>query len=173
VGAAIEAEHSGVKEEKMRRVLGILGVMTIVGLSAGFLKAQEGPVAPGPAGGEACTCGCNGCGCDDCGCAERCSVCGRLKAYRASFGCFNCGCKGSYKYPVPPQYTYFWPGMYSQQTMTAYASPYRFPPLNLPPDMVPPPATPAKAPAKLGRVNQASYLQMPSMPVIDQYDRQR
>lgn len=41
----------------------------------------------------------------------------------------NCNCRGSYKYPVPPQYTYFWPGMYAQRTMTEYISPWRFPPL--------------------------------------------
>lgn len=43
---------------------------------------------------------------------------------------FNCGCQGSYKFPVPPQYTYFWPGsVYSQNLMTDYHSPWRFPPL--------------------------------------------
>ena len=42
---------------------------------------------------------------------------------------FNCGCNGSYKYPVPPLYTYHWPGMYSAQLMTDYHSPWRFPPL--------------------------------------------
>jgi hypothetical protein len=43
---------------------------------------------------------------------------------------FNCGCQGSYNYPVPPQYTYHWPGsVYKQQLMTDYHSPWRFPPL--------------------------------------------
>jgi hypothetical protein len=42
----------------------------------------------------------------------------------------NCACHGSYKYPVPSQYTYFWPGIYSQQTMTQYVSPWRYPDLN-------------------------------------------
>src|SRR5690606_4842756 len=43
---------------------------------------------------------------------------------------FNCGCGGSYKFPVPPQYTYFWPGStYSQGLMTNHHSPWRFPPL--------------------------------------------
>jgi len=42
---------------------------------------------------------------------------------------FNCGCNGSYKFPVPPLYTYHWPGMYSQQLMTDYHSPWRFPPI--------------------------------------------
>ena len=47
----------------------------------------------------------------------------------AAVGQFNCDCRGSYKFPVPPQYTYHWPGLYAQQTMTEYASPWRFPPL--------------------------------------------
>lgn len=42
---------------------------------------------------------------------------------------FNCGCNGSYKFPVPPLYTYHWPGMYSQVRMTDYHSPWRFPPI--------------------------------------------
>jgi hypothetical protein len=41
----------------------------------------------------------------------------------------NCGCNGSYKFPVPPLYTYHWPGMYQQVRMTDYHSPWRFPPL--------------------------------------------
>ncbi|MGA2033417.1 MAG: hypothetical protein ABSG68_14270 [Thermoguttaceae bacterium] len=44
-------------------------------------------------------------------------------------GEFNCCCRGSYKYPVPPQYTYHWPGIYSQQTMTAAIDHGPFPPL--------------------------------------------
>jgi hypothetical protein len=47
----------------------------------------------------------------------------------AEVGNSNCACRGSYKFPVPPQYTYHWPGMYSQQTITEYTSPWRFPPL--------------------------------------------
>lgn len=148
----------------MRRVFVVLGMVTIVGLSADLLPAQEGPLAPAPAIASDC-------GCSDCATPPRCPHCGKYKAYRASFGCFNCACRGSYKYPVPPQYTYFWPGMYSQPAMTAYASPYRFPPLNLPPDMVAPTAPAVKTPPKLSRVNQASFLQIPEMPVIDQYDR--
>lgn len=42
---------------------------------------------------------------------------------------FNCGCNGSYKFPVPPLSTYHWPGMYSQRLMTDYQSPWRFPPI--------------------------------------------
>lgn len=151
----------------MRRVFVVLGMMTIVALSAGLLSAQECLCQQEPAVvGD--------CGCNDCTAAPRCSHCEKYKAYRASFGCFNCACQGSYKYPVPPQSTYFWPGMYSQQAMTAYVSPYRFPPLNLPADMLPPPAAPAvKTPPRLSRVHQASFLQMPEMPVIDSYDHKR
>ena len=49
--------------------------------------------------------------------------------YDGRYPGFNCGCNGSYKYPVPPLYTYHWPGMYSAQLMTDYHSPWRFPPL--------------------------------------------
>jgi len=51
---------------------------------------------------------------------------------------FNCGCNGSYKFPVPPLYTYHWPGMYQQVLMTDYHSPWRFPPLKPYVDEVPP-----------------------------------
>jgi hypothetical protein len=51
---------------------------------------------------------------------------------------FNCGCNGSYKFPVPPLYTYHWPGMYQQHLMTDYHSPWRFPPLKPYVDEVPP-----------------------------------
>jgi hypothetical protein len=64
----------------------------------------------------------------------------RLTAKKAAVGCFNCQCRGSYKFPVPPQYTYHWPGMYAQQTMTEHNSPYRFPPLNPPGDAFGPPS---------------------------------
>jgi hypothetical protein len=88
----------------------------------------------------ACECGCSdssecGSSCGDCGSSCGgcgCGICCRHRAYIASFGYFNCSCRGSYKFPVPPQYTYHWPGMYSQQYMTEYTSPYRFPPLELP-----------------------------------------
>jgi len=53
---------------------------------------------------------------------------------------FNCGCNGSYKYPVPPLYTYHWPGMWSAQLMTDYHSPWRFPPLKPYVDEETPPA---------------------------------
>jgi hypothetical protein len=59
---------------------------------------------------------------------------------------FNCTCKGSYKFPVFPQYTYFWPGMYSQPWMTQYQDPYRFPPLNLPEGYAAKPSPAAESP---------------------------
>jgi hypothetical protein len=62
-----------------------------------------------------------------CGCQQCCGQCCGPEAV----GCFNCCCRGSYKFPVPPQYTYFWPGIYSQKTMTAGVSPWRYPPLLL------------------------------------------
>jgi hypothetical protein len=74
-----------------------------------------------------------GCGrglyCQTCGVGERRWLGPRCADRVAEVGDFNCTCRGSYNYPVPPQYTYHWPGMYSQQTMTEYASPWRFPPL--------------------------------------------
>jgi len=42
---------------------------------------------------------------------------------------YNCSCNGSYKYPVPPLYTYHWVGQFSAPRMTDYHSPWRFPPL--------------------------------------------
>ena len=68
--------------------------------------------------------------CRRCGCDSRCCRMGPPHVRRmAAVGQFNCGCRGSYKFPVPPQYTYHWPGLYAQQTMTGYTSPWRFPPL--------------------------------------------
>lgn len=40
---------------------------------------------------------------------------------------FNCCCKGSYKFPVPPLSTYHWPGRFANRLMTDYQSPWRFP----------------------------------------------
>jgi hypothetical protein len=80
-------------------------------------SAAGGPTGPcfGPGGGLFGRCGgCGGCcsGGDD----------------------VPCACHGSYKYPVPPQYTYFWPGIYGQRTMTQYVSPWRYPDLNPSPE---------------------------------------
>jgi hypothetical protein len=63
---------------------------------------------------------------------------GRGARYEGLDPYFSCGCNGSYKFPVPPLYTYHWPGMYSAQLMTDYHSPWRFPPLKPYTDEVPP-----------------------------------
>lgn len=66
--------------------------------------------------------------CDDC-CDSSCGGkrCSGRKNRRDQASQFNCNCNGSYKFPVPPLYTYHWPGMFSQQLMTDYHSPWRFP----------------------------------------------
>ncbi len=99
------------------------GIVFAAGESSaqGLVSAPERMEADGSSGvGSLRPCfGCRGhgfarsCGCD-CGCGED----------------GNCACQGSYKYPVPSQYTYFWPGIYSQKTMTQYVSPWRYPDLN-------------------------------------------
>ena len=77
---------------------------------------------------------------------------------------FNCDCRGSYKFPVPPLYTYHWPGMYSQRTMTEYISPWRFPPLQplqreaQPTMPEPEPLDPLTTDQPSGPVRQASEL---------------
>jgi hypothetical protein len=68
---------------------------------------------------------------------------------------FNCGCNGSYKFPVPPLYTYHWPGMWQQVLMTDYHSPWRFPPLKPYADEAVPPAMGIQEGSML-RVRQAS-----------------
>ena len=78
--------------------------------------------------------------CDDC---DPCACVHGRHAHHGLFGHnqqlgFNCGCNGSYKFPVPPLYTYHWPGMYQQVLMTDYHSPWRFPPLKPYVDEAPP-----------------------------------
>ena len=78
------------------------------GQMAGDVSPEEGGMGP-------CVATCGGCRCG--------SLFGR---YCHCCGCCengNCACQGSYKYPVPPQYTYFWAGIYGQHPMTAYVSP--------------------------------------------------
>ncbi len=105
------------------------------------------------------TCGCQSalaCGCqaeDACDpCGDCCGIggllghlCGHRKnkgpRYEGLEAGFNCGCNGSYKFPVPPLYTYHWPGMWSAQLMTDYHSPWRFPPLKPYTDELPPVVT--------------------------------
>jgi hypothetical protein len=80
-------------------------------------------------------CGVDGHGCNAGCCRDGCGLFRRHSCGRGGDGIegldphFNCGCRGSYNYPVPPLYTYHWPGMYKQNLMTDYTSPWRFPPL--------------------------------------------
>lgn len=131
--------------------------MRTIGLFVGLVIAMEGMVgislaqeaiAPVPASTAAIASG----PCCPHGGTSRCPRCGWL-CHRAgrigAYGAFNCSCSGSYNYPVPPLYTYHWPGMYKQGTMVEYRSPYRYPMLRvpswelrqqglLPPDQIPP-----------------------------------
>jgi hypothetical protein len=139
----------------MRRVLMLAVPVAVIGLTCGLTMAKDkGSIRPASldcCGEAACVqpdeCGAGTpevCGCcataDCCGecAAGRCRIgcgrcrCGRHAARIAAIGEANCACRGSYKFPVPLQYTYHWPGMYSMQRMTDYLSPYRFPPLELP-----------------------------------------
>lgn len=68
------------------------------------------------------------CDCEACR-ARRAGPLARRNAIEGKDLNYNCGCQGSYKFPVPPLYTYHWPGMYSQRLMTDYHSPWRFPPI--------------------------------------------
>jgi len=162
----------------MRKVGGFIGVFALTALGAGFVlqgtasaqemvygsmgQAPEAPMAvQGQTSGEVWSADD---GCSDCG--GQCECCGRqgcIARYRgkwAAVGSANCSCQGSYKYPVPPQYTYHWPGMYSAQTMTQYASPYRFPPLKLPPSaQAQGPSGLNVGPADSKPVSTASYTQ--------------
>ena len=109
-----------------------------------FLAADAaqaaGPTCTDPVGGA-------GCGCTSCGhgFGHGCSWHRRPWRYEGLDPCFNCGCGGSYKFPVPPLYTYHWPGMYSAQLMTEYRSPWRFPPLRPFEEPAPVEVTPAAA----------------------------
>ncbi len=123
--------------------------MMVVGLGLCCLWAISGPVwgqqglsssppdtasaAPGAAVSVATEQPCPVC--DPCCCPCHHGHQGCLARYMSAVGGFNCSCRGSYKFPVPPQYTYHWPGLYSQQLMTSYQSPYRYPLLKLPPWM--------------------------------------
>jgi hypothetical protein len=120
----------------MRSVLISATVVTAC-LLAGTTASVAGPGCAAPLCGEP-TCGladcCEKCG-DGCGCSW---FRGRRGArYEGLDPAFNCGCNGSYKFPVPPLYTYHWPGMYSAQLMTDYHSPWRFRPLKPYVDEVP------------------------------------
>lgn len=66
--------------------------------------------------------------CDSCGGGRRsCGRHGHRCGAKGADGWFNCNCGGSYKFPVPPLYTYHWPGLFSLRRMTDYQSPWRYP----------------------------------------------
>lgn len=69
------------------------------------------------------------CGSCDSGCRRRCKFLCLLRGRNSESMWSNCECNGSYKYPVPPLFTYHWPGLYSHQLMTDYHSPWRFLPI--------------------------------------------
>lgn len=119
--------------------------------------------APAPSCGAEPACGaatghCGDDPCDD-GCGHGCGLgrhWGRRGAkYEGLDAAFNCGCNGSYKFPVPPLYTYHWPGMYQQNLMTDYHSPWRFPPLKPYVDELP--AVEMGSLDSLSEVHAASY----------------
>lgn len=104
----------------------VLGLLYSTPIRAQDAKCEE-PAYEVPAAASCC---------DECdtGCQKCCPFTSWLKSLhrcpiegQEPFA--NCGCNGSYKYPVPPLYTYHWPGMYSRQLMTEYYSPWRFPPI--------------------------------------------
>ncbi len=78
---------------------------------------------------------CGGACCGDQCCGDECGGhCKLLQKHRAKKLGRNsewlwdsCNCNGSYKFPVPPLYTYHWPGLYAHRLMTDYHSPWRFP----------------------------------------------
>lgn len=103
--------------------IGLTGAFSVSISSAAEMTACDVPsTGPsqcyGTAGASNAGCGCVAVGvpCRGPNCVER----------AAAVGEFNCTCRGSYKFPVPQQYTYHWPGMYAQQTMTEYVSPWRY-----------------------------------------------
>ena len=103
--------------------------------------ADTGCSSGGCSTGNCSNGGCNSCG-SGCGGHKhswRHASCGQGGGLFGHHGCknyiegldphFNCGCNGSYNFPVPPLSTYMWPGMYKDQLMTNYDNPKRFPPI--------------------------------------------
>ncbi len=149
-----------------RSLLGIVAVGLLVACSPDAGSAVELPRFEGHAGGEYVVeehgvglCGEDCFVCDDCrgrpvGLQSSCETCVDLSGACGKPGCvtrmaivgqFNCCCSGSYKFPVPPQYTYHWPGMYSAGRMTDYRSPWRFPGLRSYDEIFSKPRRPAKS----------------------------
>jgi hypothetical protein len=123
----------------MRRLASLSAAvaMLVAGLLVGSVGlaqdvVSEGEVYQGEVPGESCS-SCNSSGCNECGRDRGCrgGRCkgGRGKSYAGMDSHYNCGCNGSYNFPVPPLSTYHWPGMYKHQLMTDYHSPWRFPPI--------------------------------------------
>jgi hypothetical protein len=102
----------------MRACLTSAVALAAVVFSFGSLSAQDGCN-----NGNQQACGGGRCG------AHGCRLHHHQKYLEGKDRGFNCGCNGSYNYPVPPLYTYHWPGMYKAERMTDYHSPWRFPPL--------------------------------------------
>jgi hypothetical protein len=114
-------------------------------------------------------------GCDSgCGCGQRglhlrrhCGGhgCGHRNRYEGLDLGFNCGCQGSYNHPVPPQYTYHWPGsVYKLGLMTDYHSPWRFPPIKPYTDEVLVPQAGSDSEATLQPVSAVEELSPPPQP---------
>ncbi len=101
--------------------------LIVVSLAAAATSAQEEPVYY--ESGSQASSGKAGCDAsDDCdaSCDTCCQKC-KHRAKKQSWRWASCNCNGSYKFPVPPLYTYHWPGLYSHRLMTDYHSPWRFP----------------------------------------------
>jgi hypothetical protein len=136
-------------------------------LGSTLMAANFGGPAQATCGCDAAACGCNGGGngagmygdpCDPGAGGCRGILCrNRGPRYEGMEAGFNCGCDGSYKYPVPPLYTYHWPGMWSAQLMTDYHSPWRFPPLKPYTDELVEPSMGA-APTAMRGVQQAAAI---------------
>ncbi len=137
----------------MRKAYGVIGVVTVLAALSWMVSSGVAREHSAAAYSGSCDC-CNGGGCGlGCGCGlARCLW--LPGGHYAAVGYDACACKGSYKFPVPPQYTYHWPGMYSQQTMSQYNSPYRFPMLLKSPDVL---DDATDVPATVSPTRQAAY----------------
>lgn len=117
----------------MRTSLLLAAIVATLGLAASAMAAENYQEMTDYSAGACDTCG-HGGGRHGCrlhrGGHGGCGHFGNRNRYEGLDRSFNCGCVGSYKFPVPPQNTYFWPGsVYSMELMTNYHSPWRFPPL--------------------------------------------
>jgi hypothetical protein len=139
---------------------------TMIPLAAAILMLIQTPLV---LGGDGCAVGAPTCGIDADLCGGGCcrGGFGLLGRHGCGYGGdnidgldphFNCGCRGSYNYPVPPQYTYHWPGMYKQNLMTDYTSPWRFPPLKAYVDEQPLPAAEAMLVPTLQTISATEHI---------------